>query len=68
MEISEVMIHKVDAKKLAKSSGLSLRKWAEKAGVSYVYFIRCVNGKHTMKTETWRKLAKVLDEYNQYNS
>lgn len=62
-EYKEVIIHKVDLKKLRKKAGLSLKKLEKKSGVSFTQISAYERGKMRMSEPIWRKLSKVLDTY-----
>lgn len=61
-EIKEVIIHKVDLKKLRKKTGLSLRNLEKLSGVSLTQISAYENGRMRMSIETWKKLTKILDK------
>lgn len=47
-------------RRVRKSQGLSLRKLAEEAGMSYVHISRLERGEHHATIDTAKKLAKAL--------
>jgi len=61
-EYKEVIIHKVDLKKLRKKAGLSLAKLEKLSGVSFAQISAYENGRMRMEKETWDRIAKVFDK------
>lgn len=59
--VKQVIIKKVDLKKLRRKAGLSLRELGKLANVSFAHINKIENGL-SMTEETWLKLKKVLDQ------
>ena len=61
-EVTEVIIKKVELKKLRKQANLSLRKLSELSGVSYSLLSNYENENIRMRSATWDKIVAVLDK------
>lgn len=61
-KVKQVIIKKVDLKRLRKKAGLSTRKLGELANVSFAHINKIENGL-SMTEETWQKLKNVLDKH-----
>ena len=59
----QVIIKKVDFKKLVKKSGLTFRELSKRSGVSHTYICSLATGNSgvkRIKIETWNKLSPHL--------
>lgn len=65
--VKEVILHKVDLKKLLKQANLSLRQLAKEAGIDYVYLNRVSNGYFSLSEAHWNKIKNILDQYGKSN-
>lgn len=60
MEIKQVVIKKVDLKKLLKNKGMSLGKLSELSGIDKSFLSKCSNGHLQMNSKNWERIKFFL--------